>query len=209
MNKAQELMEYIIHGEVSSTAASNVLNLLGIYEIDESLCMRDVKERTEIYWDLTSHKMYLLEKIPIVKVLSEKDMGEYVIRKELWDQSDYGGGKPLEMTSAYSTFDGSYIGEADFGKWLAKHDVTKIQKSRKSNSVATLGYIENYKGKGPRWIGWSHRASCPFGIGDMLFTEREYDKMPDTTPFIKGGSKMITTMDQAKQAATNFASSVS
>lgn len=78
------------------------------------------------------------------------------------------------------------------------------QKSHSSHSAYSIGFSKKTK----KWYGWSHRAICGFGIGDKLFDER----MPgatDKTPFVKHGKVTIKTLKQAKQAAINFASSVS
>lgn len=92
----------------------------------------------------------------------------------------------------------------EFIEMLAENGVTKIQESD------SIGYIEDYKGQGPRWVGWSHRAMVPFGIGDMLFNKEEYERMNnENLPFTKGGSKLILNMEQAKEAARNFVEYIS
>jgi len=125
------------------------------------------------------------------------------------------------MTSAYSTYDGSYMGNADdfVVKWIKKYGLTKVQKAKKAHSVASIAFCSDFKkeglkgkGKGKEvWIGWSHRASCPFGIGDQLFKQGDFKnhKDPDKVPFTKVGKEKIKTLDQAKQAAINFAGYVS
>lgn len=78
------------------------------------------------------------------------------------------------------------------------------QKRHSSHSAYSIGFSKKNK----KWYGWSHRAICGFGIGDKLFDE----KMPgatDKTPFVKHGKITIKTLDQARQAAENFAASVS
>lgn len=55
------------------------------------------------------------------------------------------------------------------------------------------------------WYGWSHRAVFGFKIGDKLFTS---DFGDDKTKFSEHGEKTIKTLDDAKQAAKNFADHV-
>ncbi len=85
--------------------------------------------------------------------------------------------------------------DADFEKTDPDHCVKSIAKTEKG------------------FVGFSHRASCEFQLGNMLFTqdfgkdmeEEDLEKMK----FIDRGSVKIKTMDQAKEAASNFAEYVS
>jgi len=171
---------------------------------------------SEMQYDIYEAVKLIFEKIDVVKVLDVKDHGVYEVRKELWDQTYFGGpkDKPLEMTVAYSKEDNGYIGEPKMAKLLVeKYGMTKIMKSKKSHSVCSIGFCENvpqgiHKGK-TGWAGWSHRAICVFTTGDKLFNEKEYGGMTEDTPFVKGGSVTIRNMDQAKEAAMNFAEYVS
>ena len=60
--------------------------------------------------------------------------------------------------------------------------------------------------KEQKWYGWSHRACAHFGIGDMLF---EADLIGTSRykglPVQRIGHKTIETLDEAKEAAQNFA----
>jgi hypothetical protein len=101
-------------------------------------------------------------------------------------------------------------------KWIKKYGLTKVQKAKKDHSVASIAFCQNFKkdkkDKGKEvWIGWSHRASCPFGIGDQLFKQSDFKnhKDPGDVPFVKVGSERIKTLDQTKMAAINFAGYVS
>ena len=92
-----------------------------------------------------------------------------------------------------------------FKHFLIEQDFLKKYKIKQESSG--LGFSEESQ----KWYGWSHRALCGFGIGDMLFDE---DYSPDGVniekmKFTDRGSVKIETLDQAKQAAKNFSSYVS
>jgi len=136
--------------------------------------------------------------------ISEKEVPEYgyVIKTETWkiptDKSDPG----TEMHSAY-TPDGTYIGDIKMAKFLSeKKGITKFEKTKPSHNVCSIGFNE----KENKWYGYSHRAICGFGIGDKLFDQ---DFGDDKTLFTKHGKETIKNLDQAKQAAKNFAEYVS
>lgn len=153
---------------------------------------------------------YLNENI-IKKFISEKDKGEYLEKTENWriegDDSDIDG---TEVKSAYSTVDGSYIGTVQFAKSLVnKKGLSKIQVASDGHNTSSIGFSEENQ----KWSGWSHRAICSFGIGDMLFDEKftggKNEEELDKTLFIERGSVKIKELDQAKKAASNFARHVS
>lgn len=150
---------------------------------------------------------YLIERVEHgidKKFVSEKEVPGfgYVIRKEIWkilnDKSDSG----TEIESAY-TKDGDYMGNVKTAKFLTeKKGITKFEKRTRTSSVVSIGFNEKEK----KWFGWSHRAICGFGIGDKVFEE---DFGDGKTPFVKHGSKTIKNLEQAKEAAKNFAAYVS
>jgi hypothetical protein len=98
----------------------------------------------------------------------------------------------------YSVKSGKLIGELSELKWLLKYgakideEYPHVAFSRKLN----------------KWYGWSHRAMCSFGPGDMLFesdwtgglSNEDVEKMP----FRKRGEKVISNLQMARQAAINF-----
>lgn len=136
--------------------------------------------------------------------VSEKDVPEYgyVIKKEIWkihnDKSDPG----TEIESAY-TLDGKYLGDLKMAKFLTeKKGITKFELRTKNSNVCSIGFNE----KENKWYGWSHRAICGFGIGDKLFDQ---DFGDDRTKFSEHGRKVIKNLEEAKQAAKNFAEYVS
>jgi len=127
----------------------------------------------------------------------------YLYRREIVDDSEYGGDGDLEMVNCYAAESGHWIGNAKTARFLClKRGLRDVQKSHPNHSVCSIGF--NHKEQ--KWYGWSHRAICGFGIGDMIFEERFGD---DHTPFTKHGSKPIRNMEDAKTAAIRFAGSVS
>jgi hypothetical protein len=104
---------------------------------------------------------------------------------------------PTIMRNCYSTKDGYYIGDEKIAKFLC--DKMGIWPEN-----GAIGYSK----KNRRYYGWSHRAICGFGLGDMLFDER-CPEATDTTPFTQHGTVEVRTLAQAKQAARNFARYVS
>lgn len=85
-------------------------------------------------------------------------------------------------------------------KMLAKRGI-EAQKRCKSHSVCSIG-----KGADGKWYGWSHRAICGFGPGDMMFNPNCGD---EKTPYKKRGNVQIANDVQAKIAAKRFAADVS
>lgn len=139
-----------------------------------------------------------------VTEISSKEVPEfgYVIKKEIWkmptDKFDPG----TEMESGYNE-KGDYIGNIKMVKFLTeKKFINHFEKTSPAHSVCSIGFSEKLN----KWFGWSHRAICGFGIGDKIFEE---DFGTDKTKFVEHGSKTIKTLDDAKQAAKNFARYVS
>ena len=77
------------------------------------------------------------------------------------------------------------------------------ERATPGHRVASVG-----KGKDGRWYGWSHRACTAFAIGDGLYTEAEQVGRDDV-PWTQIGQTPIETPAQQRQAAVNFAGSVS
>lgn len=112
-------------------------------------------------------------------------------------------GEIISTPSSFSNYDGSYIDsgaphKCEVLKRLIERGITEqIQaraKRKKDNGVAQLGFNPKEK----KWYGWSHRAIGGFGIGDKFW---EGDKESKT--------RKCKTLDECKQAASNFANSVS
>lgn len=154
----------------------------------------------------------------------------YVIRDEMWDIEIPSNAPQLMKRQAYN-LQGEWIGNSKWAYRLIVKRGIMPEKSHSSHCVCSIGFCE----KDQKWYGWSHRAICGFGIGDKLFEERweikpdhpkykEYearyiekhgqdpdivDHIMDVIPFIERGPKSIGTLDEAKQAAINFAEYVS
>lgn len=168
----------------------------------------------------------------------------------------------------------TYEGSREFSDWAKKHllkifpganfDGTRVLYNGKTYYPADAKFLFNtkyefeptnnwqvfYDKKNKKYVGYSHRACCAFGIGDMLFTENiksytQYYKIPkyrwkyimtllkyhlkndwsgfedicedniighgisQIIPFCEKGTKRIETLEEAYQAACNFADYVS
>jgi len=124
----------------------------------------------------------------------------YELRTGIVDASDYGG-KDFEMTKAFNV-DGEYIGDSKMAHYLCKKRGIKPELIDNAHNVCSIGFCDTDN----KWYGWSHRAICGFGVGNMIFEERFGD---DNTPFISHGDKEILTFDDARVSASNFARYVS
>lgn len=131
----------------------------------------------------------------------------YIVKNEAWKafpDSD----EPVFIKAAYN-LKGEYIGDPKTARYLCVTRKIKPIRADKKHCVCSIGYCKRQR----KWYGWSHRAMVGFGIGDKLFEEnyREHadEKVRDHIPFLKHGSVVIRTLKQAKQAAINFAASVS
>ena len=125
----------------------------------------------------------------------------FEVRSEEWDDSEYGGSGNLPMESAYSIPGGQWIGNVKEARFLCCKKGIQPEFKHADSNVCSVGFREADQ----KWYGWSHRAICGFGIGDMIFEERFGD---DSTPFIKHGKRPIKTLDDARLAASRFADSV-
>lgn len=125
----------------------------------------------------------------------------YEIRHEVWDDEPYGGDGNLVVKSAY-TPTGDYIGNSEEAHFLCKKRGIAPEKAHRNHCVCSIGFCEREQ----KYYGWSHRAICGFGIGDKVFEERYGD---DYTPFVEHGHRTIETLEDAREAAVNFAGYVS
>ena len=140
----------------------------------------------------------------IKEVLFQRKYPGYIYRRELVDDSDFGGDGNLEMVNCYSADTGDWISDAKTARYLCKkRGLRQVQKANPKHCVASIGFNEPEQ----KWYGWSHRAICGFGVGDKIFEERVTDD--EATPFTQHGKVTITNMNQAKKAAIAFGNSVS
>jgi ribosomal protein L37AE/L43A len=129
----------------------------------------------------------------------------YIIRDEYWSitPDDPEEQWTLVERQAY-TPSGEYIGDSKTAYFLCKTKGIIPRLASPDHCVCSIGYNPVKK----KWYGWSHRAICGFGIGDMIFDEK-WEGATDKTPFKKHGDKKIETMEDAMEAAIAFAASVS
>lgn len=121
----------------------------------------------------------------------------YEERTETWDIEN--GYEPTLMKSTYNP-SGDYIGNFKQARYLFGRGITQVFPV--NGGICCIGFNTMQQ----KWYGWSHRAICGFKIGNRIF-EEEYGN--DQTPFNKHGNKKIECLADAKQAAINFAESVS
>lgn len=138
----------------------------------------------------------------VTEILFQRHYPGYLYRREIVDDSEYGGDGHLEVVNCYSADTGQWIGGAKYARYLCKKiGLRNIQKAHESHCVCSIGFSKEPQ----KWYGWSHRAICGFGIGDKLFEGKFGD---DKTLFTQHGTKTIETIDEAKQAAIKFAAYV-
>jgi len=125
----------------------------------------------------------------------------YIVRDELWLMKDVGFDEPNEMRAAYAP-DGTYIGDPKEAYFLCHKMGIRPERASDDHSVCSIGYSPKKK----KWYGWSHRAMCGFGIGDMIYEE---DHGGPNVAFVDHGNRKIERIEQAREAAINFAESVS
>lgn len=132
----------------------------------------------------------------------------YIVKNEAWRLAGDTVTEPCFIKAAYN-LKGEYIGDPKRARLLIVKMGIKPTKASKKHCVCSIGYCKRQR----KWYGWSHRAMVGFGIGDRLFEEnyREHisEEKRDMIPFLKHGSVIIRNLKQAKQAAINFATSVS
>lgn len=132
----------------------------------------------------------------------------YIVKDEAWKLANDDSCGPVPIKAAYN-LRGEYIGDPKTARYLIVTRKIKPIKASKYHCVCSIGYCKRQR----KWYGWSHRAIYGFGIGDKLFEgnyrEHAPEKYRDSIPFNKHGSVVIRTLKQAKQAAINFAASVS
>tara|TARA_Y100000034_G_C6694833_1_gene306122 strand:- start:75 stop:626 length:552 start_codon:yes stop_codon:yes gene_type:complete len=148
-------------------------------------------------------KGWTLENSILKKTIRVEKREKFEYRVEMWrlanDSND--PKHDVEMKSGYSIIDGSYIGDAKTANHLT-NNIGVIPQAIDGKGVSSIGFKES-ESKG---CGWSHRAISCFGVGDMLF---EGKCKSGKTPFVKCGTVKISTLDQAKRSASNFAEYVS
>jgi len=135
----------------------------------------------------------------VLKISNHPKYG-YCFIKHIQDMSELDGeSNAIETEQAYCLTTGVLIGDKEDAKMLCvKLGIRKIEKAY-PNSGILVGFqpIEQ------KWYGCTHRGVEGFGIGDMLFESKYIPN--EQTPFVECGKKRITTLDEAREAAVNFA----
>jgi hypothetical protein len=136
--------------------------------------------------------------VEVVKIVRERRYRSgYILRDEVWRLND----EEMMMEKVSYNPSGHYIGDSKEAHFLCTRKGISPELADPEHSVCSIGYSTKDK----KWYGWSHRAICGFKIGDMLFD----GLCGDDVPYKKCGVKPIETLQEAKQAAINFAKSVS
>lgn len=118
------------------------------------------------------------------------------------------------MKSAY-TLDGSYIGRSKDAHRLIVQRGIQPEKAHQDNNVCSIGFCSRKQ----KWYGWSHRAICGFGIGDVVtsedhlcacsgWTDEYLAEHPEEDTSLSVGFEALT-LDDAKRMAIAFADAVS
>ena len=98
----------------------------------------------------------------VKEVLFQRKYPGYIYRRELVDDSDYGGDGNLEMVNCYSSESGNWLGDSKHARMLCKkYKLMNIQKIHKDHSSCSIGFNKEKQ----KYYGWSHRAIYGFGIG--------------------------------------------
>lgn len=129
----------------------------------------------------------------------ERKFDEYVmVRERIWLEDE---AEAVTTTTMY-THNGEYIGNPRIANYLTRKRGIVPELVDDTKRVCSVGYCPSEE----KWYGWSHRAICGFGIGDRIYDDNYGD---DNTPFVSHGAFTITNGEEARQAAVNFAESVS
>jgi len=101
----------------------------------------------------------------VIEVKFERNYPGYIYRRELVDDSEYGGDGKLEMVNCYSNDTGDWIGDPNDARFLCKKKgLRQIQKRKETHSSCSIGFNTQEQ----KWYGWSHRAIHGFGVGSTV-----------------------------------------
>lgn len=118
----------------------------------------------------------------------------------------------VDIESTY-TPEGWYIGDLDTAVKLTDLGI-KPELSRPNNQVCSIGFCD----RSQKWYGWSHRAICGFGIGDVAevgdavtesgWIEEYLEEHPELDTKLPVGF-VAHTLEDCRKMAIAFADSVS
>lgn len=148
--------------------------------------------------------------IEVIKVRQYK--AGYEIRTE---RVEYGSNPEVIMKSAYAIPGGDYIGSSKRAHRLIVKRGIKPEKANPNHNVCSIGFSERTQ----KWWGWSHRAICGFGIGDVVtdedhlcsmsgWTDEYLAEHPEEDLSLPVGF-VAETLEDAKRMAVAFAAAVS
>jgi len=144
----------------------------------------------------------------------------YEVHTELIDGSEFEC-DDFEIKSAYTIPEGHYIGDPVMAYRLCKKRGIKpeprscdLEANGGRGRTCTIGFSETNQ----KWYGWSHRALCGFGIGDVVTSENhlcatsgwtdEYlEEHPEEDLRLPVGFE-AKTLEDAKRMAIAFADAV-
>jgi hypothetical protein len=190
--------------EITVQANDNEVNIVDI-DVDEEGEI-DIPERDD---DAVSIVAACVDSIPLLKIASgvetKKVIRErryrsgYILRDEVWTLD----GEDIVMERMAYNPSGDFIGNSKEAHFICTTKGIRPEKASPDHSVCSIGYSTKDK----KWYGWSHWAICGFKLGDMLYEEGTCTD--SSVPYRKCGKKPIETLQEARQAAINFARSVS
>jgi len=142
----------------------------------------------------------------------------YEVRTERISGDEAGGGPPFEMSSAFTTPEGHYIGDPKTAHRLVvtrgiKPELSSAPGCGENHHVCSIGFCEREQ----KWWGWSHRGMHGFGIGDEVhegdctassgWIDEYLRDHPEADLSLPVGFR-AASLDDAKRMAIAFADSV-
>lgn len=150
----------------------------------------------------------------VTRVVRERHYKHYDIHDEVWDPESPGLKPKLMRRQAYSK-SGDYIGNSVRAYRLVRlFGITDFEKPESNHCVCSIGFSPSAQ----KWYGWSQRAICGFGIGDVVkdgdcaaesgWIEEYLEQHPEADKSLAVGFTALTVED-AKRMAIAFAENVS
>ena len=136
----------------------------------------------------------------------------------VWENISRGDDTGEMWHYVYSKIDGGQVGRPDAAYRLLQQGIRGIQKAQPNHKVCSIGYKTGKTVEDQRWVGWSHRAMCSFGIGDVVeegdccassgWTDEYLAEHPEEDTSLPVGFK-AESLEDARTMAKAFAESVS
>ncbi|MHC4121995.1 MAG: hypothetical protein ACYSSI_00345 [Planctomycetota bacterium] len=137
----------------------------------------------------------------------------------VWENAPNGSDTDKMWHYVYSKIDGGQVGRPEEAYRFLQRGIEGIQKAKSEDKVCSIGYFcpKGTPIEKQRWYGWSHRAMCSFGIGDVVkkgdccassgWTDEYLQEHPEEDLSLPIGFKAETLAD-ARRMAVAFAESV-